>query len=205
MNFNDLQKVNETLSKVNIKGKEYAEVFQRVKAFRMLFPNGSIITSIEKLEDALIVMKATALDEDGKILSTGFSYEVEGSNNINRTSFIENCETSAVGRALAFLGIGIDMSIRSAEEVINAQAKQDLKPQPMPEDYIEPQWLNRTCEICGKRITPKVAKRSFEVFKGHMFCSKECAEKGMSATDGQAAIERTKNEIEKNLKGKAKK
>ena len=199
MTFNDLQKVNEALSKVNIKGKEYAEVFQRVKAFRMLFPNGSIITEIMKLEDTLIVMKASALDEDGKILSTGFSYEVEGSNNINRTSFIENCETSAVGRALAFLGIGIDMSIRSAEEVINAQAKQDLKPQPMPEDYIEPQWLNRTCEICGKPIPPKVAKRSFEVFNGHMFCSKECAEKAnVSAADIQG-------DIEKKLKEKAKK
>jgi len=164
MTFNDLQKVNETLSKVNIKGKEYAEVFQRVKAFRMLFPNGSIITSIEKLEDTLIVMKATALDEDGKILSTGFSYEVEGSNNINRTSFIENCETSAVGRALAFLGIGIDMSIRSAEEVINAQAKQDLKPELFK------------CEACGKEVTPEIAAASMKKY-GHIVCSADCRDK----------------------------
>ena len=102
---------------------------------------------------------------------------------------------------------GLGLYIYQGEDLPEGEAeeKQDLKPQPMPEDYIEPQWLNRTCEICGKRITPKVAKRSFEVFNGHMFCSKECAEKGMSATDGQTAIERTKNEIEKNLKGKAKK
>ena len=204
MTFNDLQKVNETISKVNIKGKEYAEVFQRVKAFRMLFPNGTIATSIEHMEDGLVVFKAAVHDEDGKILSTGFSYEVEGSNNINRTSFIENCETSAVGRALAFLGIGIDMSIASAEEVINAQNKRDLKPQTMPEDSVALQWQNRTCEICGKPLTPKVAARSFEVFKGHMFCSKECAEKGMSAADGQTAIKRAQDKIEKKLKEKNK-
>lgn len=58
------------------------------------------------------------------------------------------------------------------------EKKQELKPQPMPEDHVRLQWQNRVCEICGKPLDPKVAKRSHEVFHTHMFCSKECAEKG---------------------------
>jgi hypothetical protein len=50
---------------------------------------------------------------------------VQGSSNINKTSYVENCETSAIGRALAMLGIGIDTSIASANEVSDAIAKQE--------------------------------------------------------------------------------
>ena len=49
---------------------------------------------------------------------------VKSSSNINKTSYVENCETSAVGRALAILGIGIDTSIASANEVEDAIAQQ---------------------------------------------------------------------------------
>lgn len=56
------------------------------------------------------------------------------------------------------------------------------KEEPEEEVRTEPivplQWQNRVCEICGKPLEPKVAKRSHEVFHTHMFCSKECAEKG---------------------------
>ena len=71
-------------------------------------------------------MKATCADENGSILGTGTAYEKEGSSFINKTSYIENCETSAVGRALGFAGFGIDTSIASAEEVMNAQYQQSL-------------------------------------------------------------------------------
>ena len=55
---------------------------------------------------------------------------MQGSSNINKTSYVENCETSAIGRALAMLGIGIDTSIASANEVADAIAKQDSKEKP---------------------------------------------------------------------------
>ena len=55
-----------------------------------------------------------------KLLGSGHAYEKEGSTFINRTSYIENCETSAVGRALGMCGFGIDTSIASSEEVQNA-------------------------------------------------------------------------------------
>ena len=64
------------------------------------------------------------------------------------------------------------------DEYQSAEKKQELKPQPMPKDHVRLQWQNRVCEICGKPLDPKVAKRSHEVFHTHMFCSKECAEKG---------------------------
>ena len=126
MTFEELQKANETIKTTPIKGKEYAEVNQRIKVFRMLFPNGSIQTNIESLENGVCVMRAVAFDEEGKVLGIGHAYEKEGVGNINKTSYIENCETSAVGRALGMCGIGIDVSVASKEEVENAIYQQEM-------------------------------------------------------------------------------
>ncbi len=124
MNFEDLKKVNEKIKTVDIKGKEYAEVNQKVLGYRELFPTGYITTEILSHENGVVVMKAT-VGVDDKVLATGIAYEKENSSFINKTSYIENCETSAVGRALSFLGIGIDTSIASAEEVQNAIKQQE--------------------------------------------------------------------------------
>lgn len=126
MTFEELQKANEQIKTTDIKGKNYAEVNQRIKAFRMLFPNGTISTDILSLEGGVCIMKATITDEEGKVLGTGTAYENEGSSFINKTSYIENCETSAVGRALGMCGIGIDVSVASYEEVQNAINQQEL-------------------------------------------------------------------------------
>lgn len=120
MTFEQLQEANKTLTTMDIKGKGYVLVNERVKAFRMLYPNGIITTEIVSLEGGVVVMKATISDDNGCLLSTGYAYEKESSTYINKTSYIENCETSAVGRALGFLGIGIDTSIASYDEVQNA-------------------------------------------------------------------------------------
>ncbi len=136
MTFNELQKANDSLKKMDIKGKEYVSVNERVKAFRMLYPEGKIITELIKYEDGVVIFKAEVYRveqgtdsgdgwEYGDILATGYAKEVEGSTNINRFSALENCETSAVGRALGFLGIGIDTSIASFEEVTNAKLNED--------------------------------------------------------------------------------
>ena len=130
MTYKELEKVNSEIKTSDIKGKEYAEVNQRINAFRKLFPNGSITTEIISLEDGVVVMKATATDEEGKVLATGTAYEKEGSSFINKTSFIENCETSCVGRCLGHIGIGIQCSVASYEEVANAMLNQgDKKPE----------------------------------------------------------------------------
>lgn len=119
-----LRNVNAAITTIDISGKPYAEVNQRIKAFRCIHPNGRILTEILKLEDGMCLMKASAFDEVGTLLATGHAYEKEGANFINKTSYIENCETSAVGRCLAMCGIGIDSSVASEEEVTNAMVQQ---------------------------------------------------------------------------------
>ena len=125
--YEDLQKANETILTTDIKGKEYAEVNQRIKAFRMVYPQGAIITNIINLENGIAVMNCEVINEEGNILGTGTAYEKENSSFINKTSYIENCETSAVGRALGMAGFGIDTSVASAEEVQNAINNQNKK------------------------------------------------------------------------------
>lgn len=118
---------NASVRTIDVKGKEYAEVNQRIKAFRQVHPLGNIRTEIEKLEAGVVVMKAIITDNQGKTLGTGYAYEKEGSSFINKTSYIENCETSAVGRALGMCGYGIETSVCSYEElqnVINNQKKE---------------------------------------------------------------------------------
>lgn len=126
MKYLDLAIANETIGTIDIKGKEYAEVNQRIKAFRMICPNGAIETELLSNENGICVFKATIKDEKGNVLGTGTAYEKEDSSFINKTSYIENCETSAVGRALGMCGLGIDVSVASAEEVQNAINNQTI-------------------------------------------------------------------------------
>lgn len=125
LTYKELEQVNKTIKTTDIKGKQYAEVPQRVKAFRMLYPAGRISTNILSIENGVVIMQATVSDGEGNVLATGYAYEKEGSTFINKTSYIENAETSAVGRALGFAGFGIDTSIASAEEVTNAINNQE--------------------------------------------------------------------------------
>lgn len=128
MTSEELKAINEKLATIPFekggKTTEYVTVNERVKAFRELCPNGSIITEILKDESGVVTMQATVRDEDGKILGTGLAQEKENAGFINKTSHIENCETSAVGRALGFCGIGIDGSMASADELANALKQQ---------------------------------------------------------------------------------
>jgi len=125
MTFEQLQEVNKEINALPIKGKDYATVNQRILAFRKIHPNGTINTELVSNENGVCIIKAMVSDDEGKVLGTGYAYEKEDSTFINKTSYIENCETSAVGRALGMLGIGIDVSIASAEEVQNAIIQQN--------------------------------------------------------------------------------
>lgn len=128
MKFEDIVKANATIKTTDVKGKEYAEVNQRIKAFRSICPNGSIETCLVSNANGVCVFSAVVKDENGKVLGTGHAYEKENSSFINKTSYIENCETSAVGRALGMCGFGIDVSLASYEEVANAIKQQEEKP-----------------------------------------------------------------------------
>ena len=138
MKFEDLQKVNDRLSPILIErkdkktgqtlSKEYNTVDQRISGFRELFPDGAIITEIVSHDNGVVLMKATAYDDNGKILATGHALEKESASYINQTSYIENCETSAIGRCLGIIGIGLTDAVASAEEIkgqINAEDKRE--------------------------------------------------------------------------------
>ena len=124
---------------INIHGKQYAAVAQRLQEFRKRYPLAQITTHLEKDEDNIVIFSC-AIWIDGVVIATGWAEEVRGSSNINKTSALENAESSSLGRALAFMGYGIDGSIASAEEVENAieiQAVMDEKLSKKQEKAIE--------------------------------------------------------------------
>jgi len=118
--------VNE-LKTIDIKGKDYVLVHERIKYFRAIYPGYALVTTPVRLDESYCVMKAEIFDHRGNIVATGYAREVNGDSYINKTSYVENCETSAWGRALANFGIGVDSSVASADEVMNAMQNQHRK------------------------------------------------------------------------------
>jgi hypothetical protein len=123
---------------IDIKGKPYVEVNERIKHFwTNEHYNGhtiqtEILSHLCEGEENIkaIIFKATICDIEGRVLATGHAREKDGDGYINKTSYVENCETSAIGRALGCLGIGIDTSVASADEVTTAVNNQDQKSAP---------------------------------------------------------------------------
>tara|TARA_R100000781_G_scaffold82977_1_gene51084 strand:+ start:2297 stop:2896 length:600 start_codon:yes stop_codon:yes gene_type:complete len=110
-------------------GKEYAEVHTRVNYFRSTeqFKGWGQDCEIIHQTDTSIIMKATIYYPDGRIASTGYAKEDIDGARINQRNHVEVCDTSAVGRALGFLGIGINQgSIASYEEVMNSKANEKI-------------------------------------------------------------------------------
>lgn len=121
VSYEQIEKANKEIETIKLGTKGYAQVNERIKAFRKVYPCGSIITSIEEIRDDYVRFKAMVQDENGVVIATGYASEsITGDNKkdyINKTSMIENCETSAVGRSLGFAGFGVDTAIASAEDM----------------------------------------------------------------------------------------
>jgi len=109
---------------VNIRGKEYMTVALRVQNFREVHPDWSIVTQIVHRDENEVVMVAAILDEQNRIIATGHAEEKRKASQINSTSALENCETSAIGRCLASAGFG-GSEFASANEVQNAIQQQN--------------------------------------------------------------------------------
>ena len=129
MKYEDIERVNSEIKMIDMKGKNYAMVPERVTAFRKLYPEGFIKTEILSNDGTTILMQAKVGYQipggSEVVLGTGFAQEVKGRGMVNNTSHVENCETSAVGRALGFLGLGVEGGgICSAEELANAVTAQ---------------------------------------------------------------------------------
>jgi hypothetical protein len=171
MTYKDIEKANMAITPLELEHKNrktgkatknfYAQVKDRVKAFRMCYPEGAIITEMLSNENGVCVFRAEVYatykdtydpygDEyvhERVLLATGTAFESQKSSYINETSYIENCETSAIGRALGYVGFGIDTSIASAEEVQNAQIQRDLN---APATAVERKALTNVMQKLGK-------------------------------------------------------
>lgn len=129
------------LKTIDIKGRKYSTVDSRVEFFREKFPAWSLETEypILDLDKGVCVCRAVVKDENGKVVADGYAHEWQSKpgSMVNKTSYIENAQTSAVGRALGFIGIGINgMGIATAEEVQTAIAHQDADDIPMIETAV---------------------------------------------------------------------
>ena len=117
----------EKVKTTNIHGKEYVEVPERIYHFWRLHPEWSLKSQLEKVcfETGNVIFKCWVEDENGKVKAVGHAHEFQANKKatVNLTSFVENCETSAYGRALGFKGIGSRDGIASAEEVRGAIEK----------------------------------------------------------------------------------
>lgn len=129
MTYEELKEVNELLKPMMIKDKAYIPVNERIKAFRMIYPEGFIHNTMLSNENGVCIFKSEVgfYTESGerRVLGVGTAFEKQDSTFINKTSYIENCESSSCGRALGMAGFGIDTSIASAEEVQNAITNQE--------------------------------------------------------------------------------
>lgn len=125
VSYEQIKKANEEIETIKLGAKGYAQVNERINAYRKVYPSGSIETEIDEIRDDYVRIKAIVSDEQDRIIATGTASEVITGNDkkdyINKTSMIENCETSAVGRALGFAGFGVDTSIASAEDMEKAK------------------------------------------------------------------------------------
>ena len=129
---------------VSIHGKEYKTVAERVKEFHAKYNKTSITTEMIRFDDQIAIVKARVIvkDNDNTNVYTGHAYEKVGSTAINKTSALENCETSAIGRALASAGF-VGTEFASADEVANAIVQQQKEVTTKVE----------SCFISGKQLS----------------------------------------------------
>ena len=120
VSYEQIKKANEEIEKMQVGNGKYAKVSERVNAYRKVYPTGTIDTEIENITESEVRIVAKVYDENEKLISTARATEekkAKGKMTINLTDMIENCETSAVGRALGFAGFGIDKEIASGEDI----------------------------------------------------------------------------------------
>ena len=143
---------------INIKGKEYITVNERLIYFRNTneFKGFGIKEYIVSIDDTEGIFKVTIYDSNGEPIVSAHAQEYRDSSYINKTSFVENGFTSALGRALGYLGIGIDTSIASANEVQNAvtNQKSDNK-----------KWLTESQLNATLKATKDQAEKVLNTFK----------------------------------------
>ena len=118
-----MSKADASKGEVNIHGKVYLTVARRIDDFRKAYPDYSITSTVLHADQDYVQVRAEIANVEGRVVASGLAEEVRKASNINKTSALENAETSAVGRALAFFGMG-GTEIASADEVAGAISQQ---------------------------------------------------------------------------------
>lgn len=141
--------------------KKYVTVAARLQAFRKICPAGTIDTTVCDLDDEHVMIQAKIYDEKDHLLASGTAEERKSASQINQTSYVENCETSAIGRALGVLGIGSEENMASAEEMASALLNQVELPDGIRAlgTYCTEHALSLP-KICEQYNINKAAKRS---------------------------------------------
>lgn len=141
--------------------EDYVDVNERIEKFWSLYPDGRIETEIVTIKEGLIIMRAHVYKsiEHERPSASGTAYEREGSNFINETSALENCETSAVGRALAMMGFEIKRGIASRQEIEIAKGKREAMNRKKQEEQAakqqEPPQTKAAPEDFDENMTPR--------------------------------------------------
>jgi hypothetical protein len=151
---------------IDIKGKKYVLVSDRVIYFNETYKNGMIRTHLLSEPDSeLVVVKAQVIPDmaNPDRFFTGHSQAKWGDGFINKTSALENAETSAVGRALAMMGIGVIDSIASADEMVKAENTSETNEE-IKEEIGDP------CPKC--KVGRLIAKTSTKTGKTFLKCDK---------------------------------
>lgn len=118
VSYSQIEKANNEIEKMKLGSKGYAPTNERIIAYRKVYPMGRIETTIEEIRDDYVRTRTVVTDEEGNIIASGTASETNtGKSMVNKTSMLENCETSSVGRALGFAGFGADTAIASAEDM----------------------------------------------------------------------------------------
>ena len=149
---------------IDIKGKQYVLVSDRINYFNENYPNGSIQTILVSSDNSTYVVKAVVTPDVEKTyrIFTGYSQAKIGQGMVNTTAALENCETSAVGRALAMMGIGVIDSIASVDEIKKASIPDLSQPVKSPNN----EFNNSVCQKCGAKIAISST--------GKPYCSAKC-------------------------------
>ena len=150
--LSDLKNVD----KVDIKGKAYTTVATRVEIFRKHFGyNYGIQTELVKFGSKpgeSIVIKATIADKEGFVVGSGTAVEIVGDGFINKTSALENCESSSIGRALSSLSLhGGEYASANEIEIAQDKEKKIEKTNNNQEQKIDwKAWVDQQKELWGR-------------------------------------------------------